>query len=90
MPLRKTLLAVSVSLSLFTARAQEIHLPMITHDNITLSVSVNAAGTPVYSVAYKSKTIISSSELGFRLADDTNFHSGFAIVNSGTSSFDQT
>lgn len=87
---RKTLLAVYSSLLLVTAKAQELHLPEISMNNITLSVSMNANGTPVYSIAYKNKTIVSPSQLGFSLADDTNFHSGFEVIGSEISSFDQT
>ena len=87
---RKTLLAVYSSLLLVTAKAQELHLPEISMNNITLSVSMNANGTPVYSIAYKNKTIVSASQLGFSLADDTNFHSGFEVIGSEISSFDQT
>ena len=90
MPFRKTLLAVYSSLLLLTAKAQEFHLPEISMNNITLSVSMNANGTPVYSIAYKNKTIVSPSQLGFSLADDTNFHSGFEVIGSEISSFDQT
>ena len=90
MPFRKNLLALYSCLLLVTAKAQELHLPEISMNNITLSVSMNANGTPVYSIAYKNKTIVSPSQLGFSLADDNNFHSGFEVIGSEISSFDQT
>ena len=90
MPFRKNLLALYSCLLLVTVKAQELHLTEISMNNIRLSVSMNANGTPVYSVAYKNKTIVSPSQLGFSLADDTNFHSGFEVIGSEMSSFDQT
>lgn len=56
---------------------------------ITVTVDVND-GVPVYSMQYKGKSIINPSKLGLELTNAENLMSGFEIVNSTTSEFDET
>ena len=62
--------------------AQDTKLSSVSMENFQLSVSLNATGTPLYSVLYKNKTVIASSELGFVLADGKNLHSDFVLTAS--------
>lgn len=56
---------------------------------ITVTVNVND-GVPVYSMQYKGKSVINPSKLGLELTNAENLMSGFEIVNSTTSEFDET
>lgn len=56
---------------------------------ITVTVDVND-GVPVYSMQYKGKSVINPSKLGLELTNAENLMSGFEIVNSTTSEFDET
>lgn len=56
---------------------------------ITVTVDVNN-GVPVYSMQYKGKSVINPSKLGLELTNAENLMSGFEIVNSTTSEFDET
>lgn len=55
---------------------------------ITVTVDVND-GVPVYSMQYKGKSVINPSKLGLELTNAENLMSGFEIVNSTTSEFDE-
>lgn len=57
--------------------------------DITVTVDVND-GVPVYSMQYKGKSVINPSKLGLELTNAENLMSGFEIVNSTTSEFDET
>ena len=54
-----------------------------------MTVDVND-GVPVYSMQYKGKSVINPSKLGLELTNAENLMSGFEIVNSTTSEFDET
>lgn len=56
---------------------------------ITVTVDVND-GVPVYSMQYKGKSVINPSKLRLELTNAENLMSGFEIVNSTTSEFDET
>ena len=56
---------------------------------ITVTVDVND-GVPVYSMQYKGKSVINPSKLGLELTNAENLMTGFEIVNSTTSEFDET
>lgn len=56
---------------------------------LSLTVDVDAAGMPVYSLDYKGKSIIKPSKLGLR-ADETVFADGFTIAGIDTMTVDRT
>ncbi|MDD7461830.1 MAG: glycoside hydrolase family 97 protein [Prevotellaceae bacterium] len=58
--------------------------------NVTIDVSLNTQGTPVYQVMYKKKEVIKPSTLGLELVDSENLMDGFKIVKTETSTFDET
>src|ERR1700761_2941194 len=45
--------------------------------DVRLNVSLDGAGTPVYTVSYKGRPVILSSRLGFVLNEDSTFYKGF-------------
>lgn len=73
-----------------------ISLPMLAviqqspSGNVTIDVSLNTQGTPVYQVMYKKKEVIKPSTLGLELVDSENLMDGFKIVKTETSTFDET
>jgi hypothetical protein len=69
--------------------AQIRQVSSIVMNDIGLDVSLTETGIPVYSVNYKNKPIISSSELGFSLGDGRQLHTGFEITGSETKNIDE-
>ena len=57
--------------------------------NFLLNVTVNAEGTPVYTLDYKGKPIVKESRLGLK-SDQTEFTGGFKIVSTDTVTVDRT
>lgn len=72
--------------------AMNLHALHISSPNkgITLTFSLNKHGTPLYEVAYKGRKAIDASMLGFKIKNQSDMDSRFAIVSSKTSSFDET
>ncbi len=56
---------------------------------LRIDVDVDSAGTPVYSLDYKGKQIISPSKLGLN-ADETKFTDGFTIIGTDTCTVDRS
>lgn len=56
---------------------------------LLLNVDVDSNGTPVYSLAYKGKPLITDSRLGIK-ADETAFTDGFQIEGIDTVTIDRT
>lgn len=54
-----------------------------------LSVDVDASGTPVYSLSYKDRPVVTGCRLGIS-ADEMNFSDGFHITDTATRTVDQT
>ncbi len=70
--------------------AQETKLSNIALKDVELNVLINAAGTPMYSLYYKNKAVISSSGLGFMLTEGKDLHTGFEVITTETRSVDET
>lgn len=69
-----------------TTRAEDIQSP---NRNLTLSFSLQADGTPTYSLSYKGRPVIKPSRLGLELKDGPGLTKGFAVAASKTSTFDE-
>ncbi len=68
--------------------AQEIKSP---NGKFVLAFTVQADGTPVYSLSYNNKTVIKPSKLGLELKNDRkSLLNDFTIADTKTSSFDET
>ena len=68
--------------------AQEIKSP---NQLVSLQFSLQADGSPSYTVNYKNKAIIKPSKLGFELEKDPiSLLNGFTIIDSKTTTFDET
>lgn len=57
--------------------------------DLLLTVDVDSSGTPVYSLDFKGKPLITTSRLGIK-ADETAFTDGFSIVGTDTVTVDRT
>ena len=57
---------------------------------LQLNFSVNPQGEPVYELFYKGKAVIKPSKLGLELKNDPGLMNGFTLVDTRTSTFDET
>lgn len=57
--------------------------------DLLLTVDVDSSGTPVYSLDFKGKPLITTSRLGIK-ADETAFTDGFSIIGTDTVTVDRT
>jgi hypothetical protein len=72
----------------FIAFAQQLKSP---DGAFVMTFSLQADGTPVYSLSFKNKAVIKPSKLGLQLKSDSlSLLNGFAIAATKTSSFDET
>lgn len=74
-------------LTYFGVAAQQLSSP---DGDVIMEFSLNSDGTPVYQIAFKNKAAVKSSNLGFTLKESENLDSGFTLVDSETSAFDDT
>ncbi|MBC8985079.1 glycoside hydrolase family 97 protein [Pedobacter sp. N36a] len=68
-------------------QAQELKSP---DKNLTLKFSLGTAGTPVYELFYKGKSVIKPSKLGFQLKNADDLLNGFEIADTKQSTFDES
>lgn len=59
-------------------------------NKVQLDFSLDAAGTPTYSIQYAQQPVILSSALGFALADDSTFYKGFEVISTSRRQADDT
>ncbi len=61
------------------------------NDNFKMNFSLDASGTPMYSLSYKGKTVIKPSKLGIELKNDKHsLQDSFSIKTSESKTFDET
>lgn len=81
-----SLFAISVLFLFVNVSAKEISSPS---GNIKVTVDVDGAGKPFYTVTYNQRAIIQQSYLGFVFAGNEDFSSGFSIVADETKNVDE-
>ncbi|WP_316838693.1 glycoside hydrolase family 97 protein [Pedobacter gandavensis] len=69
------------------ANAQELKSP---DNNLTLKFSLGDAGTPVYQLTYKGKSVIKPSTIGLQLKNAPDLLNGFQISDTKQSTFDES
>jgi hypothetical protein len=85
---RFTILFLSILFFFSSITAQEIKSP---NQLVTLQFSLQADGSPSYTVNFKNKSVIKPSKLGFELEKDpVSLLNGFTIIDSKTTTFDET
>ena len=67
--------------------AQNLYSP---NKNLQLSFSLQGDGVPTYSLTYKGKTVVRPGKMGFELKDKKQLLDSFSILDTKTSSFDET
>ena len=84
----KKFLLIFAVFAVFSAKAQQLKSP---DGNFAMAFSLQADGTPQYSLTYKGKTVIKPSKLGLELkADKTSLLNGFKVTGSKNTTFDET
>jgi glucan 1,4-alpha-glucosidase len=74
-------------LTIFFSNAQSISSPS---GNLKLDFSLAEKGKPAYTVSYKNKPVIFKSFLGVKIKGDADLATYFEIIDTKTSTFDQT
>ncbi|MCH4552672.1 glycoside hydrolase family 97 protein [Aestuariibaculum lutulentum] len=74
-------------LTCFGVTAQQLSSP---DGDVVMEFSLNSDGAPVYQIAFKNKAAVKSSKLGFTLKETENMDSGFSVLDTQTSTFDET
>lgn len=88
MKVRFLLIVIGVSLTSCWAEPETV---LVSPDEkIFLEFSLDKNGKPFYEVVFKQDTIIKKSSLGFDFQDSKSFSNDFKIVNSSTTTFNET
>ncbi|MDB5276656.1 MAG: putative alpha-glucosidase [Ferruginibacter sp.] len=75
-------------MAFFVTTAQNLQSP---DGKFFLTFTLQADGTPVYNLTYKSKTVIKPSKLGLELKDDKkSLLNDFTVTNTKNTTFDET
>jgi len=86
--MKYTFALIGMWLLSFSGLAQELTSP---NQDLKMKFSLNENGTPVYQLTYKDQEVIKSSTLGLELKnDDLSLMNSFEIVDTKTSTFDET
>jgi len=85
--MKKIVCLAVLLLSIGYVNAQELSSP---NGNFKMKFSLDAAGSPVYTLNYKGKTVINPSKLGIELKDKNSLLDGFSIKNAESKTFDET
>ncbi|GAO41427.1 glycoside hydrolase family 97 protein [Flavihumibacter petaseus] len=62
----------------------------VTMNQVRLEFSLDSKGTPLYQVSYGNQPVVLPSAMGFTLAGNDNFNSGFSIADSRQDSLNET
>ncbi|MBD0825339.1 glycoside hydrolase family 97 protein [Aestuariibaculum marinum] len=74
-------------LTYFGVAAQQLSSP---DGDVIMEFSLNSEGNPVYQIAFKNQEAMKSSKLGFTLKESENLDGDFTLVDSETSTFNET
>ncbi|SHI76924.1 Glycosyl-hydrolase 97 C-terminal, oligomerisation [Mesonia phycicola] len=86
--MKYTFVLIGIWLLSFSGLAQELTSP---NQDLKMKFSLNENGTPVYQLTYKNQDVIKPSTLGLELKnDDLSLMNSFEIVDTKTSTFDET
>lgn len=88
----KSIKVIYVLFSLLLSWSSYVMAESITSPNgqIKLNFSLTDQGEPFYELYYKGKAVIKPSKLGLELKDDPGLMNGFTLVDTQTSTFDET
>ena len=83
----KQLFSLLIVFSFGFTQAQTVSSPS---GKIALSFQLSASGQPTYSVNYKTKSVVVSSDLGIQLKDKPALNTNFEIQTSKNNTFNET
>lgn len=84
--MKKTLVLLTLIMSVFAVSAQTIHSP---NGNLEMTFALKN-GTPTYTLSCKNRPVVLESKLGVDLIEGTDLMDGFTVSKSETSTFDET
>ena len=82
--------ALFMALTVQAQNATKVYQQVSPDNNVHLSFELQEKGTPSYSLQYKKSQVINPSTLGLELNGQESLQEGFEVVNTSTSSFDET
>ena len=82
--------ALFMALTVQAQNATKIYQQVSPDNNVHLSFELQEKGKPFYSLQYKKSQVINPSTLGLELNGQESLQEGFEVVNTSTSSFDET
>lgn len=82
--------ALFMALTVQAQNATKVYQQVSPDNNVHLSFELQEKGKPSYSLQYKKSQVINSSTLGLELNGQESLQEGFEVVNTSTSSFDET
>src|ERR1700691_421136 len=85
--LKKIIVLCCLSLSAVVSLGQELISP---DHNLSMTFRVSGEGLPVYALTYKQRDVLKSSRLGFELIGDGPLNTGFVLLDTKESTFDET
>jgi glucan 1,4-alpha-glucosidase len=85
--LTKIIALCCLSVSAVAALGQELISP---DHNLSMTFRVSDEGVPIYALTYKQRAVLKPSRLGFELAEQGSLNSGFILLDTKESTFDET
>ena len=82
--------ALFMALTVQAQNAAKVYQQVSPDNNVHLSFELQEKGKPSYSLQYKKSQVINPSTLGLELNGQESLQEGFEVVNTSTSSFDET
>lgn len=82
--------ALFMALTVQAQNATKVYQQVSPDNNVHLSFELQEKGKPSYSLQYKKSQVINPSTLGLELNGQESLQEGFEVVNTSTSSFDET
>ncbi|RYH75786.1 glycoside hydrolase family 97 protein [Flavobacteriaceae bacterium 144Ye] len=86
------LIPLILTVLFFSCNQKEKHIAEVTSPNseVKVNFNLNAQGQPFYTVMFNNKTVVDSSYLGFEFTNAKALKDNFNIVNTTTSTFNET
>ncbi|GAA0739034.1 glycoside hydrolase family 97 protein [Gaetbulibacter jejuensis] len=86
------LIPLILTVLFFSCNQKEKHITEVTSPNseVKVNFNLNAQGQPFYTVMFNNKTVVDSSYLGFEFTNAKALKDNFNIVNTTTSTFNET
>ena len=89
--MKKIILVFSITLTLFSCSPNKNNLRISSPDkNIEITFLLNENGQAGYTIDFKNERVIDTSFFGFNFVGEKPFEEDLEVVNSTTSSFDET